>query len=175
MTTGADVSASTGVAAEAADLSKLYQEGIVAGVLGAATIAVWFLILDIISNRPLYTPTVLGTALFRGGAGLDSPETLPISFDMVVVVTWIHILVFGVIGGIASHLLALAERQPNLGFGVIILFVVFEFGFIAVAMVFAEGVLHALAWPAILIGNTLAAATMAIYLWRRHPHLRIEP
>jgi len=117
----------------------------------------------------------LGTALFRGGAGLDSPETLPISFDMVLVFTWIHVLVFGVIGGIAAHLLALVERRPNLGFGVVILFVVFEFGFIAVAMVFAEDVLHALAWPAILVGNTLAAASMAAYLWHRHPHLRIEP
>ena len=172
MTTTAD--AHTSVAA-AGDVSKPYQEGIVAGVLGAATIAVWFLLIDAISGRPLYTPTVLGTALFRGGAGLDSPETLPISFDMVLVFTWIHVLVFGVIGGIAAHLLALVERRPNLGFGVVILFVVFEFGFIAVAMVFAEDVLHALAWPAILVGNTLAAASMAAYLWHRHPHLRIEP
>ena len=176
MTTRADAPAPIATTAtDASDLSKLYQEGIVAGVLGAATIAVWFLILDSLSGRPLYTPTVLGTALFRNGVGLESPETLPISFDMVLVFTWIHVLVFGVIGGIASHLLALAERRPNLGFGVVILFVVFEFGFITVAMMLAEGVLHALAWPAILVGNMLAAATMAMYLWRRHPNLHIEP
>ena len=35
--------------------------------------------------------------------------------------------------------------------------------------------LHALRWPEILAGNTLAAAAMAVYLWRRHPNLRIEP
>ena len=93
---------------------------------------------------------------------------------MVLAFTWIHLLVFGVIGGIASHLLALAERRPNLGFGVVILFVVFEFGFIAASMIFAEDVVHAVAWPAVLVGNTLAAA-MAAYLWHHHPNLRIEP
>jgi hypothetical protein len=175
MTTRADASGAPGLAAEEAESSKLYQEGIVAGALGAATIALWFLVIDTINGRPLYTPTVLGTALFRGGAGLASPQTLPVSFDMVLVFTWIHLLVFGVIGGIASHLLALAERRPNLGFGIVILFVVFEVGFIAIAMAFAEDVLHALAWPSILVGNTLAAAAMATYLWRRHPHLHIEP
>src|SRR5207344_163340 len=116
---GADVPASTGVATRVTGLSNLYQEGLTAGLLGAATIAIWFLLVDTVSGRPLYTPTLLGTALFRGGAGLDSPETLPISFDMVLVFTWIHLLIFGIIGGIASHLLALAERQPNLGFGII--------------------------------------------------------
>jgi hypothetical protein len=157
------------------DLSRVYQEGIVAGTLGAATIAVWFLILDTLSGRPFYTPTVLGSALFHGGAGLDSPETLPISFEMVVSFTWVHFLVFGVIGGIASHLLALVERTPNTGFGIILLFVVFGFGFVAAAMVVAEQVLAALAWPAILLGNLLAAAVMVLYFRRRHPNLTIEP
>lgn len=155
--------------------STLYQQGIVAGTLGAATIALWFLVLDTIAGRPLYTPTVLGMALFRGGAGLDAPGTLPVSGDMVVAFTWVHVLIFVVVGGMASHLLAAAERMPNLGFGVVILFVVFEFGFIAVTMIFAEPALHALAWPAILVGNTLAATVMCTYLWRRHPNLKIEP
>jgi hypothetical protein len=175
MTARADTSAPSRFPTDTAELSNLYQEGLAAGVLGAATIAVWFLILDTLRGHPLYTPTVLGTALFRSGAGLGAPATLPVSFDMVLAFTWIHLLVFGVIGGIASHLLALAERRPNLGFGVVILFVVFEFGFIAASMIFAEDVVHAVAWPAVLVGNTLAAAAMAAYLWHHHPNLRIEP
>src|SRR5439155_4873572 len=95
------------------DVGKLYQEGIVAGVLGAAAIALWFLILDTIQGRPLYTPTVLGTALFKAGHGLESPQTLAVSFDMVLVVTWVHLLIFAVVGGLASRLLALAEERPN--------------------------------------------------------------
>lgn len=157
------------------EISRLYQEGIVAGIIGAATIAIWFLILDTINGRPLYTPTVLGTALFRQGQGLAAPESLPISGAMVLMYTWVHGLVFCVIGGVASRLLALAERDMHAGFGILLFFVVFEFGFVAVAFVFAEAVLHTLAWPAVLFGNLLAAAAMGGYFWRCHPNLTIRP
>jgi hypothetical protein len=155
--------------------SNLYEEGLVSGLLGAATIAVWFLILDTIQGRPLYTPTVLGTALFRARAGLTAPESLPASFELVLWFTWVHVLVFVVLGAAAAGLLRLAERDPNFGFGILLFLVVFMFGFIGVSMVFAEEVLHALAWPAILLGNLLAAGAMAWYFWRRHPQLTIWP
>ena len=155
--------------------SNIYEEGIVAGLLGAATIAVWFFILDVIQGRPLYTPTVLGTALFRGGAGLSAPESLPASFALILWFTWVHVLVFVVIGGAAAGLLRLAERDPNFGFGILLFLAVFMFGFIGVSMAFAEEVLQALAWPAILVGNLLAASAMAWYFWRRHPQLTIWP
>ena len=160
---------------DASEMSKLYLEGIVAGVIGAAMIAIWFLILDTINGRPLYTPTVLGTALFRRGEGFASPERLPISFEMVLMYTWVHGLIFAIIGGVASRLLHVAERNPNLGFGILLLFVVFEFGFLAVATLVEGRILQALGWPAILLGNLLAAAAMAGYFWRRHPHLKIRP
>jgi hypothetical protein len=151
------------------------QEGLIAGVLGAAVIAVWFLIIDTVAGRPLHTPTILGTAIFRGGAGLASPETVPVSLEMVVLYTWVHALVFCVIGGVAARLLAVAERQPNAGFGILLVFVVFEFGFLVVTLLFAEPVLHALTWPAILGGNLLAALAMGAFFWRRHPSLQIFP
>jgi hypothetical protein len=151
------------------------QEGLIAGVLGAAVIAVWFLIIDTVAGRPLHTPTILGTAIFRRGAGLASPETVPVSLEMVVLYTWVHALVFCVIGGVAARLLAVAERQPNAGFGILLVFVVFEFGFLVVTLLFAEPVLHALTWPAILGGNLLAALAMGAFFWRRHPSLQIFP
>ena len=155
--------------------SNLYEEGLVAGLLGAATIAVWFLILDTIQGRPLYTPTVLGTALFRARAGLTAPENLPASFELVLWFTWVHVLVFVVLGAAAAGLLRLAERDPNFGFGGLLFLVVFMFGFIGVSMVFAEEVLRALTWPAIFIGNLLAAGAMTWYFWRRHPQLTVWP
>lgn len=175
MTTRTDSSSRISVSDEAPEALSVYGEGIAAGVLGAATIAIWFLILDTISGRPLYTPSVLGTALFRHDAGLNSPNTMPISFDMVLAFTWVHLLAFALVGGLASRLVALAEEMPNIGFGVILFFVVLEFGFIAAAMIFAQPVLHALTWSAVFVGNLLAAATMCVYLRHRHPHLKIEP
>ncbi|MBI4634886.1 MAG: hypothetical protein HY727_00920 [Candidatus Rokubacteria bacterium] len=157
------------------DVSRLYQEGMIAGLAGAATIAIWFLILDTLAGRPLYTPTVLGTALFRRGAGLGPGETLSISVEMVLMFTWVHGLVFAAIGGIASRLLGLVERNPRFGFGVLLLFVVFQFGFIVAAMLFAAPVLRALAWPAVLVANLLAAAAMTGYFWLRHPNLKVSP
>ena len=157
---------------DASGTDRVYQEGLVAGLLGAATIAVWFLVLDSIAGEPFRTPAILGGALFRRGQGLAPPAA---SLDMVLQYTWVHALVFCVIGGVAARLLAVAEREPNAGFGILLLFVVFEFGFLVVALVFAEPVLHALTWPAILVGNLLAAVAMGAYFWRRHPDLRVFP
>lgn len=154
---------------------RLSQEGLVAGLLGAATIALWFLLLDTLRGRPLLTPSLLGTAIFGGGAGLDSPAGLAVSMEMVVLYTWVHALVFAVVGGVAARLLAVAERRPHVGFGILLLFVVFEFGFLIATMLFAERVLRVLAWPAVLFGNLLAAVVMGAYLWRRHRGLTIWP
>jgi hypothetical protein len=155
--------------------SRVYAEGITAGVLAAAAVAVWFLVVDTVNGRPFFTPTVLGTALFRGGAGLDSPATLPISFEMVTVFTWIHFLVFAVLGGLAARLLAVAERAPNAGFGILLLFVIFEFGFIALSMTVADRLLHTLGAASVFVGNLLAAAVMVVYFRLRHPSIRILP
>lgn len=165
---------STATAAPAPDTARIYQEGIVAGVIGAATVALWFFVVDLVNGRPLYTPTLLGTALFHRG-GLSSFETLPVSMEMVLMFTWVHGLAFAAVGGIVSRLLATAERNPSLGFGILLLFVIFEAGFTVAAMLFAAPILKALTWPAILVANLLAAAAMGAYFWLRHPTLRVSP
>ena len=157
-------------------ISDSYRQGIEAGICGAVTVAVWFFIVDLLTGNPLfYTPNVLGTALFRQGAGLEQPQALPISMEMVLVYTWIHGLVFCAIGGIAAKLLTLAERNVHAGFGILLLFVIFEFGFIGAALVLAEPILRALAWPSVLIGNLLAAAVMTAYFWRPARHIEDQP
>jgi len=175
MTPQLDATDPGSVEAHIAAKSDPYAQGILAGTIGAATIALWFLILDTIRGRPFYTPSVLGTALFRPGAPLPPPESLGVSFELVLVYTWVHWLVFCVIGLAASLLLRAAERNPDLGFGIVLLFAVFEFGFLVAAMLFAEAILRAIAWQEILLGNLVAAAAMAAYFWRRHPGLLIRP
>ena len=157
------------------DVSKLYAEGIVAGIVGATTIAIWLLIWDTLHGRPLYTPTVLGTALFGRGEVPTSYESIRVSLEMTLMYTWVHGLVFAVIGGIASRLLGLAEHNSNLGFGILLLFVGLEFGFLGSASVLLQPVLHTIAWPSVLFGNLLATTTMAGYLWHQHPNLIIRP
>ena len=162
------------VVSEASEISDVYVEGLVAGLIGAATIAVWFFILDLYNGRPFYTPNVLGAALSLSG-GVRESATVPISMEFVLFYSFIHGLVFCVIGGLAAKLLSLAERDLNYGFGILLLFIIFEFGFVAATIVFAEPVLQALTLPAVLLGNLLAAGAMAVYFRRNHPELRISP
>ena len=169
------VSSPTVAASRPSEMTAVYAEGILAGAVGAATIAAWFLLLDTVRGRPLYTPTVLGTAFFRHGMGLENPGAIAPDFEMVLSFTWVHVLVFILMGVAASRLLALAERNPSFGFGIVLFAVFFEFGFLLACMVFAEPVLRALTWPEVLVGNLLAAAAMAAVFWRRHPRLAIQP
>lgn len=157
------------------EVTVAYVDGIKAGLVGALTIALWFGVLDVLWGRPFYTPTVLGTALFRGGVGLDHPETLVPSAELVLGFTWIHMLAFLLVGIAAGRLLLLAEHDSHVGFGIVLLFFVFEVGFVWACMLFAEPVLQALAWPAILAGNLLAAVAMIAMLWRHHGGMTIEP
>jgi len=175
MTVQSDATVARPSASVPVEMSTLYQEGMLAGVLAAAAVAIWFLIVDVLQGRPLYTPTVLGTALFRHGAGLAATEPLTVSAEMVLMFTWVHGLLFAAVGGVAARLLGVVEQHPNVGFGILLLFVVLQAGFTVVAVLVAQPVLQALAWPAILVANLLAAATMGLYLWWRHPNLRVSP
>jgi len=155
------------------DPSRVYEEGFAAGLIGAATIAVWFFALDIIQGRPLHTPTVLGMAVFHQ-AGLDRPESVPASLETAALFTWLHVLCFGIVGCSASWLLYRAERNPNLSFGILLLGVFVQFAFLAVGAMFARPLLSDLTLPAIVIGNLLAAGAMAWYFRRRHPGFRLS-
>jgi len=94
--------------------TRLYREGVLCGLIGGATIAIWFLILDALAGHPLYTPSLLGTALFKGPLLLPSPQDVPISLNMVLAFSCVHGLIFAAIGAIGSWLLSFAEREPYL-------------------------------------------------------------
>jgi hypothetical protein len=158
---------------EGTDGGPLLADGTIAGLVGAATIALWFLLVDTLRGHPLYTPSLLGTALFRGHEALASPATHAISPLMVVLFT--VVLIFVVTGQIAARLVRVAEKNANYGFGVVLFLVFFLSGFFFVSIVFEAELLSALTWPAVLAGNLLAVAAMAIYLGRRHRGFRMLP
>ena len=54
--------------------SRYLREGVIAGLIGAALVAVWFLIYDAASGRPFRTPSLLGAATFQG---VTDPATVP--------------------------------------------------------------------------------------------------
>ena len=147
----------------------------IAGTCSTATITLWFVLLDMWAGHPFYTPHMLGTALFKGGSGLLPAAHVEVCLGIVCAFTATHWLVFELLGALASVLLALAEHNPNLGFGVLLGFVLATDALVGGAIMFAEPVLHALAWPSVLLGHLIAAGAMGGYLWRRHARMVIDP
>jgi hypothetical protein len=144
--------------------ARVYLHGVIAGIIGAAIIAILFLFLDAVARLPFYTPTVLGAGLFVGAEDLASTEGVEVSLKLVLMYTWVHWLAFIVLGVIAAQLLSLTKKNLNLGLSIFLLFLILEFGFLGTWFVLAEPVLDELAWTTVLLGNLLAAIGMAIYL-----------
>ncbi len=147
------------------------REGLIAGVLGATSVALWFLIVDTISGRPFYTPTVLGTGLL----GIFGPPGSEGAFVHVATYTLFHYAAFCAVGIIVTYIIHHAEIEPAVLAGLLILFVAFEAGFYGLTALLSQSdLLGNLAWYQIAIGNLLAAVSMGTYLWRAHPALRSE-
>jgi len=137
------------------------REGIVAGVIGAAVVAIWFFAIDAIQGEPLHTPKVLGSVF------LQKPET----GQAIVIYTVLHGLAFVVFGLIGALVMAGAERYPMLIFGLVILFTAFEVGFFGGIIIVASWVLDELAGWTIFVGNILAAVSMLAYYFVHHRDL----
>lgn len=145
------------------------RQGIVAGLLGALVVAVWFLIVDSIAGRPLFTPAALGSAILHGASASPSVE---MSVATVLGYTLIHVAAFLLAGVLVSGLVTQAERAPYLVFGMILLLVIFETFFVAIVAMLGTWLMEELAWWSVLVGNVLAAASMGGYMLKVHPKLR---
>ena len=154
----------------AATPRPVLREGVVAGLIGATTIAVWFFVVDLIAGRPLFTPETLGRSLLSILGPAPAGESTML---YVAAYTLVHYAAFAAVGILAAGALQAARREPSLLLGFVILFVAFEVGFHAVVGLLEETTpLGALAWWQVMAGNLLAATAMGIYLWRAHPALR---
>src|SRR3990170_2543737 len=89
---------------------SVLREGIVAGLLGAAVVAVWFLFFDLARGRPLLTPGLLGAAVFQG---VTDPIGLEIAPGNVLGYTLLHGLAFVAFGVIAASGMAGREGRPH--------------------------------------------------------------
>jgi hypothetical protein len=134
------------------------REGVVAGLLGAAVVALWFLAIDWIQGEPLRTPRLLGTAFL----GQSSP------LGAILLYTLVHGAAFIVFGLVGAALIAGAESQPIFGLALVIVFTAFEVFFFGAVVIAASWVLDEVAGWTIFLGNLLAAGAMLAYFLRGH-------
>lgn len=155
------------------DRTRTWKEGVNAGLLGAAGVAGWFLLVDYTSGTPLATPNVLGSALLS----VLGPAAIYPMLVNVLAYTLFHVAAFVAVGCIVSAIVAASDRTPGVLVGLLLFFVVFEAGFYTLTLLL-RGVtgVPQLAWHHIGIANLIAALLMGTYLWRRHPELadRVE-
>ena len=145
--------------------SRYLREGVIAGLIGAALVAVWFLIYDAASGRPFRTPSLLGAAAFQG---VTDPATVPTAASLVVQYTVLHGVVFALVGVLIAYLIVSAQREPSRVLTLFISLLCFEVFFLAVLTWLAHPVLGELAWWTILVANALAAGGMLIYFFVGH-------
>ncbi|MGH7482662.1 MAG: hypothetical protein ACRELV_10950 [Longimicrobiales bacterium] len=154
---------------ELLDRHTIVKEGLIAGLLGAGAVAIWFLFIDAVSGRFLLTPGALGSVVLHGARGLDAVE---ISLLTVGGYTVFHVLAFVLTGLIAAALATEAEEiEAPVVFGAVMLFVTFEVFFIGMVAIIAQWLLAVIPWWSIFVANLIAAVVMGVYLWRHHPKL----
>lgn len=142
------------------------REGIVAGVLGAAAVAILFFVIDVANGRPLWTPHALGAALFLGSVAAPDAAVSP---SLIGGYTVIHGWVFVSIALIVAFWLSGTElRQERRGARILAvaaaLFVAFSVTFFVFGLLRGPDAARPFAVGWLVLTNVLAALVMATWL-----------
>jgi hypothetical protein len=141
-------------------------EALSTGLLGAATVAIWFFVVDLVSGTPFRTPGILGSALFLG---ISSPDEAVINVTTVGLYSILHGAVFFLVGIGTTVIVRAADRAPSVLALFIPLTVVLQALFVGGTAILAQFLLGAIAWWAVLGGNLLASFLMGSLLLYWHP------
>lgn len=151
--------------------SNLLVEGAITGAIGATAVALWFLIVDAVSGRPLYTPELLGEAFFS----IFGPPAGETPLHYIVGYTIVHYGAFAIVGTLLAAIVRRADEDPHVLAGLVlggVVFLLASYGFVAFL---SQGTrLGALAWWQIGAATLLAAFLMGWYQWKTHPKLGAE-
>src|SRR5437868_403968 len=96
----------------------LLHDGVIAGLIGAAAIAIWFLIIDSVSGQPFRTPAALGHGLLDVFGPDDATDgAMPYVFAYTV----LHFDAFMCVGLLASLIRHLQKHAPSILLGCVVL------------------------------------------------------
>ena len=101
---------------------RIIEDGVLAGLVGAVAVALWFLLVDSIRVTPFHTPNLLGSVIFTGASAGSVP---PVTLTMVFAYTGLHIVVFLVAGLGAAWIFSVFEDNPQFGMVLLLLVLLF--------------------------------------------------
>lgn len=145
----------------------ILSEGVLAGFLAAAAVALVFLAIDAVSGQAFRTPQQLGGMLLSlmGSSSGDLATSLALY-------TVFHFGAFIIAGIIAAAIVQVTMRQPVAILLFVILFFAFEVaftGFVAFLDTQSTGTITPYQ---VALGNVVASVAMALFFRARHPNLR---
>jgi hypothetical protein len=142
------------------------RDGVIAGLIGAAGVAVWFFALDSLAGRPFFTPAVLGAAVLQLVGGQFGGQGLAFH---VILYTLVHVAAFIALGIAATTATNTMERKPRALTVFLALFVLFELAYLfGVRVAAASELFGTYAWWHFGAANLIAALLMGRYIWSTH-------
>jgi len=146
--------------------ASVLEDGILAGIVGAAVVALWFFILDLARGQMFFTPSLLGSVVFLGQSPNQMTSINPL---IVFAYTGLHGVLFLIAGLLIARMFALLEHNPQFGIVILLLFLLFESIVFSFAAAIFPMLLVAVGAVAVATGNLFAAIAMFWFLLRRHP------
>ena len=149
------------------------REGMTTGLVGALAVALWFLIVDLLSGRALHTPALLG-AVVSGAADPIAAATGAHRLAFAAFYSGVHLTAFTIVGIVAAALVQRAERAPSLLALLLLLFAAVEVAFTGFVAILEVQALGDIAWYQVAAGNVVAALSMGAFLLSRYPQVRLH-
>lgn len=141
-----------------------------AGVLGAAVVWLWILLIGALNGAPLRLATLIGDGLAHIVRVQSTPEWVA-----VVVFSVFHFVVWLGIAELITVVLRVAVRTPAVLLLAAVVTILVLLALVGITMIFAsDGLGGGFAWPAIYVGSILGLTATAWYILRWHSEVRTE-
>ena len=145
------------------------REGLVAGLLGALLVAIWYTVVDLGRGEMFYTANVLGQVFAQADT---MPSVRTVDSPAVIQYSLLHFGSFIAFGIAMAALTHLATRNPSLRMGVWLGLVIGFMYWLGMSYTLYRATDQRFPWWTTLIGSVLGVGAVGLYLWRRHPGLR---
>jgi hypothetical protein len=145
----------------------LWTEGVLVGLVAAASSTLILLLAGALSGRGLHILTDVGMSavpsLVRAATGLSAAASYVLS----------HAVFYVLAGVVALALAGLVDRVPPLVAGLLLVVLIIEFGFFVFTTESqASGRIDQLSWRSLLIAHAVGDIIFILGLVRAHPSLR---